>query len=104
MATLIKNGNGGRCCAKCYNAQRPICTCICGGENHGKGLGLALQNTRDMHLHQKSLEIDLDNLVDIENSDEEDFGVRIRDEKIFVRSTGTLMHKNQIDFFEELLT
>jgi len=37
----------GRCDAKCYNAARPGCTCICGGKNHGVGLRTALDNARE---------------------------------------------------------
>lgn len=51
MTTLIiqKDAQGdikGRCDAKCYNAKRPECTCICGGVNHGKGHNQAIDNTR----------------------------------------------------------
>ncbi len=50
MATLIavydSDGCRGRCDARCYNAKRPKCTCICRGMNHGKGLAAAQENTR----------------------------------------------------------
>lgn len=52
MTTLIAayddNGCNGRCDAKCYNAKHPECTCICCGENHGKGLEQAIGNTNQM--------------------------------------------------------
>jgi hypothetical protein len=41
--TLISFGtNGGerrRCDATCHNAEKPECTCICGGRYHGKKEG-----------------------------------------------------------------
>jgi len=49
MTTLIAayNSEGciGRCDAKCYNAERPDCDCICGGMNHGVGRQKAMNNT-----------------------------------------------------------
>ena len=54
MTTLIAvykgSGDGGsvcvgRCDAKCYEAIEPECTCVCGGMNHGKGKGKAIENT-----------------------------------------------------------
>ena len=52
MTTLIAayNSNGcvGRCDAKCYLAQHPECDCICGGKNHGVGLKMATDNTREL--------------------------------------------------------
>jgi hypothetical protein len=49
MCTLIaaygSEGCEGRCDAKCYEATTPICTCICGGMNHGKGRQKAIENT-----------------------------------------------------------
>ena len=51
MATLIavytSEGCVGRCDAKCYDAQSADCDCICGGTNHGAGLELAIENTRE---------------------------------------------------------
>jgi len=38
----------GRCDAKCYGAEFPGCICICGGANHGAGLKVAVENTREM--------------------------------------------------------
>ena len=52
MATLIAvyNSDGcvGRCDAKCYDATCPDCDCICGGRNHGAGLAVARDNTREL--------------------------------------------------------
>ena len=49
MVTLISfhtgSGDSGRCDEKCYNATSPVCTCCCGGANHGVGLKRAEQNT-----------------------------------------------------------
>lgn len=52
MTTLIqvKNKDGrlaGRCDAKCYNAKKPTCRCVCGGTNHGVGINRAINNTHD---------------------------------------------------------
>jgi hypothetical protein len=39
-------GSGRTCCALCYNATSPRCTCICGGANHGIGrLGAIARTT-----------------------------------------------------------
>lgn len=55
MATLIavytSSGCVGRCDAKCYDAQSDFCDCICGGKNHGTGLDLAVENSRN-HLEE----------------------------------------------------
>lgn len=49
MPTLISvhtsQGEEGRCDAKCYNATRAGCRCVCGGRNHGAGLQQAMDNT-----------------------------------------------------------
>jgi len=51
MTTLISwassGGAKGRCDAKCYDADSPpaVCTCICGGANHGAGEARATENT-----------------------------------------------------------
>jgi hypothetical protein len=29
------------CGPECYNATKPLCHCVCGGANHGKGYGTA---------------------------------------------------------------
>lgn len=52
--TLITVGNSEgerRCDARCYDAQGPVCDCICGGRNHGAGLERAQDNTRE-HAHE----------------------------------------------------
>lgn len=51
MTTLIvareKDGSlAGRCDARCYNAKKPRCRCVCGGYNHGVGIDDAIENTR----------------------------------------------------------
>jgi hypothetical protein len=52
MSTLIASGSSGKlrraCNAKCYNAKRPECDCMCGGVNHGVGEIQARQNCRVM--------------------------------------------------------
>ncbi|GCE04770.1 hypothetical protein [Dictyobacter aurantiacus] len=52
MTTLIAvyNSQGcvGRCDARCYEAVTPICTCICGGRNHGAGRDKSIENTREL--------------------------------------------------------
>jgi len=50
MTTIIirKNKDGvviGRCDARCYNAKGKKCHCVCGGDNHGKGLNAAIMQT-----------------------------------------------------------
>jgi hypothetical protein len=51
VATLIavytSGGCLGRCDARCYNANEPRCTCICGGVNHGAGEAKATENTAE---------------------------------------------------------
>lgn len=52
MTTLVSqrigDGNERRCDAKCYDADGPDCTCLCGGMNHGQGLQAALDNTAEL--------------------------------------------------------
>jgi hypothetical protein len=52
MSTLIASGSSGTfrraCNAKCYNAKRPECDCLCGGINHGVGEPQARKNCRSM--------------------------------------------------------
>jgi hypothetical protein len=52
MVTLISYSNSGgeqgRCDAKCYEATKPECDCICGGANHGAGLQQAIASTREL--------------------------------------------------------
>lgn len=50
MTTLITaygydNKIIGRCDSNCYDAKTPDCACICGGRNHGRGLGPAAART-----------------------------------------------------------
>lgn len=35
------------CDSRCYNADSPLCCCVCDGENHGVGLHQAINNTRE---------------------------------------------------------
>jgi len=52
MTTILSVHNNygevGRCDAKCHNATKPECKCICGGKNHGVGLSHAIENTKNM--------------------------------------------------------
>lgn len=52
MTTLIAQYNSdgcvGRCDAKCYDAKKPGCDCICGGMNHGAGAKTAAANTAEL--------------------------------------------------------
>ena len=36
------------CSAKCHEATRPRCRCICGGVNHGVGIDQARANTNEI--------------------------------------------------------
>lgn len=51
MATIfaVYNSQGciGRCDAKCHEAERPECDCICGGLYHGKS---GIQACNDRHV------------------------------------------------------
>lgn len=53
MTTLIEvrdsRGLIGRCDAKCYDADNPRCSCVCGGANHGVGKTQAIEQTREKH-------------------------------------------------------
>jgi len=54
MTTLmiVRSKNGRvlhRCDAKCYDAQGPVCKCICGGRNHGAGVKKGMDIIRDLH-------------------------------------------------------
>lgn len=50
MTVMSQTNSDGtrRCDANCHNARAPRCECICGGANHGVGLGQAMENTRVM--------------------------------------------------------
>jgi len=37
-----------RCDARCHNATKPRCRCVCGGVNHGVGLEKARANTEQL--------------------------------------------------------
>ena len=45
MTTILKEGKRA-CNSRCYNAKRPVCTCLCMGINHGAGFEKAIQNTK----------------------------------------------------------
>lgn len=53
MATVMKWGNSegtkGRCDAKCHNATKPDCDCMCGGRYHGVGEGQKFRETAREH-------------------------------------------------------
>ena len=40
-----EDGLKGHCDERCYNAKGPDCSCICCGQNHGKGYESAVANT-----------------------------------------------------------
>lgn len=42
------NGVVNRCDGMCYHAKSDICTCICGGVNHGIGEEEALSNAEEL--------------------------------------------------------
>jgi hypothetical protein len=46
MTQVSSDGGRRRCDAKCYNAHKAECKCICGGVNHGVGREAAMANTR----------------------------------------------------------
>lgn len=46
MTQKVGQGPTQRCDARCYNAKRGGCKCICGGRNHGAGITKALDNVR----------------------------------------------------------
>lgn len=52
MATVIYSKTGSQrartCNAICHDAKKPDCSCICGNNNHGKGLGQARENTKEL--------------------------------------------------------
>ena len=41
--TVLIDPEGHKCDARCYDAKRLGCSCICGGKNHGLGLEHALK-------------------------------------------------------------
>ena len=46
IAITDEAGETQQCDARCYNARYKRCKCVCSGENHGKGLAQAEENTR----------------------------------------------------------
>jgi hypothetical protein len=48
IAVYLGKRRVGQCDARCYNAQRSNCGCICGGANHGAGLEQAVKNIQEM--------------------------------------------------------
>jgi hypothetical protein len=48
MTQKVGQGPTQRCDARCYNATKGKCNCICGGRNHGSGIEQALDNVRTM--------------------------------------------------------
>ena len=48
IAMYNSDGCIRRCDAKCHNAVTSLCTCICGGLNHGVGKVQAIKNTREI--------------------------------------------------------
>lgn len=40
----------GQCDRKCYDAAGGRCSCVCGGQNHGKGLTVALANVHALSI------------------------------------------------------
>ena len=59
MATLLQQGHR-RCDARCYNAKHGKCRCICGGENHGKGLRQVIEQSdlnEDDFMEQSKLDL-----------------------------------------------
>lgn len=53
MASLVVVRRGGevvaRCDQNCYDARHDVCTCVCEGANHGKGIEEARVITRLLH-------------------------------------------------------
>lgn len=50
MTEKIGQGPTRRCDARCYNGKHAVCSCICGGKNHGAGLQQAMDNVREIFL------------------------------------------------------
>lgn len=51
MSAVLRVVGGSKpsrqCDAKCHDAEKPECACICGGKNHGVGYDQAVINVRD---------------------------------------------------------
>lgn len=75
MTTLISVRYGGgatrRCDSNCYDATSKKCDCVCGGRNHGVGLGKAAANVRDDAKHYletlsgRNAKVSIDTDVDV---------------------------------------
>jgi len=48
ISVYTSEGCIGRCDSKCYEATEHVCTCVCHGANHGKGVTTAMEQTRVM--------------------------------------------------------
>lgn len=44
LLRVRRKGVERRCDARCYDAVRPECDCLCRGANHGRGLTTGLDN------------------------------------------------------------
>jgi len=47
ITEVSRDGRRRRCDARCYNARKPTCRCICGGRNHGVGLQKAMEKIKE---------------------------------------------------------
>lgn len=47
MTWETSGGKKGRCDARCHNAKRPKCRCMCGGDLHGKARGITPREFED---------------------------------------------------------
>ena len=70
MVTLIighqNSKRSGQCDARCYNSKTPNCKCsLCGGKNHGVGLQMAIENTREMRDELVKIAQDRGNTIQI---------------------------------------
>lgn len=46
LGLTLKGGTKHFCDSHCHNSTRPHCSCICGGQLHGKGDSYAMLNAR----------------------------------------------------------
>ena len=44
MVVMTSQDGQHKCDARCYDAKWFACSCVCGGKNHGKGLGHAINH------------------------------------------------------------
>lgn len=57
LKSTTPQGRVHQCDARCYNGKGPTCACICGGINHGVGMGKAISATQQRYAdHDASLE------------------------------------------------